>query len=64
MSGKGVVFSVRKKLSLDRNEIALIDNKKLPKWLDCNIINDVLVLQGIPSSGSEGEIIIQIIAID
>ena len=58
---------IKKKLSffkLNYTDIKIIDNRKLPKWLQVEILKNNLYLWGTPQKEDIGRIMIQLIGVD
>ena len=58
---KGTCGSLQKFLKLDYKKIGLTENRRLPKWLNCEIIDSVIYFWGVPKRNDEPEIQIRII---
>ena len=58
---QGTCGCIQKFLKLDYKKIGLTENRRLPKWLNCEIIDSVIYLWGVPKRNDEPEIQIRII---
>ncbi|KAL4506673.1 hypothetical protein ABPG72_000244 [Tetrahymena utriculariae] len=54
-------YSLAKFFNAHYSPIGLIQNNPLPKWLNCQLIDDVIYLWGTPQDNDEPEILIRVI---
>ncbi|EAR90813.2 MFS transporter, putative (macronuclear) [Tetrahymena thermophila SB210] len=54
-------YSLAKFFKAHYSPIGLIQNNPLPKWLNCQLIDDVIYLWGTPQDNEEPEILIRVI---
>ena len=52
------LMKIKKFFNIATNEIEMSMNKKLPKWLHCDVVNEVLIINGIPKIKDQNELIL------